>query len=637
MKTQVVCVVALLTLVLFSDRTAWALQGDQPLPNVLWLSTEDIGPQLACYGDTTAKTPHLDALAAKGMTYDVAWSNYPVCAPARTTIISGMYAGTLGGGNMRSLAKLPDDIKMFPQYLREAGYYCTNKSKEDYNLVKPDGVWDKSNRKADWRKRKPGQPFFAVINFGGTHESKIRKPRHKAIVDPASVTLPPYWPDVPEVRQDWAQYYDNLMAMDKWIADELTKLEESGEADNTIVVFFGDHGSGMPRHKRFAGDSGMRVPFVIHVPQKLRAGFAPRDYSPGGRSQQLVGFIDLAPSMLSIAGMEAPDYMQGHAFLGRKQVAAGEQPEYLFGFRERMDERPDLSYSVRDKQFVYVRNFMPHLPTGQRVQYEMITPTTQKWLEMFEAGELNEVQSTYWQPRAGEELYDLTADPHETKNLASDPQYQATLKRFRGVLSEHTLKVRDMGFVHEGRLQAITVEADQTRRAFALDQNGYPLENILDVANLVGQQQKNPDGNLAGVAKSVEAAEAKNPIVRYWAAMGVLNGGKQAVVQHGDLLKQWLDDKAPEVALTAAEALIKFDNDAVTVAKAKQVVINYCDLKNSNSYYALTAVNIVDRHWQVFEQDMPTILAISTEDPTIERGGGYIARLFKSFKTRMKQ
>ena len=636
MNFRVGCVAVLLAFMLFSEHATLAFQGeDKPLqPNVLWLSTEDIGPQLACYGDSTAKTPRLDALAAQGLTYDIAWSNYPVCAPARTTIISGMYAGTLGAGNMRSLAQLPANVKMFPQYLREAGYYCTNNAKEDYNLVKPDGVWDRSNKDADWRKRNPDQPFFAVINHGGTHEGKIRSRPHKAVIDPASVSLPPYWPDAPEVREDWAQYYDNIARMDDWIAEELQKLETEGVADNTIVFFFGDHGSGMPRHKRFVGDSGMRVPFVIHVPEKLRADFAPQNYLPGGRSQRPIGFIDLAPTMLSIAGIEAPDYMQGHAFLGRKEAA---ESKFLFGFRERMDERPDLSYSVRDSGFIYIRNFMPHLPAGQNLQFQMKTPTTRKWFEMHEAGKLNSVQASFWEPRAGEELYDLKADPFETKNLVNDPQHQATLKNFRAVLAKNTLKIRDLGFVHEGRLQMITAKGEQTRRDFALDPTSYPLEEIYEVANAVDPQRKDEVENAVGVVRCLFAAASLNPIVRYWAAMGIMNAGKSDVQRQSGLLERWLDDEAPEVALTAAEALIKFSEDAATVTKAKQVVVKYCDFNNSNSFFALTAVNIVDRHWQAFEKEMPTILALPTDDPSIERGDGYIERMFDSFKQRISK
>ena len=634
MKFLSACVTALLTLLL-CNQCVFALQGTQTRPNVLWLSTEDIGPQLACYGDTTAKTPHLDALAAQGLTYDVAWSNYPVCAPARTTIISGMYAGTLGAGNMRSQVKLPADIKMFPQYLRETGYYCTNTSKEDYNLIKPNGVWDKSNKTADWRERKLGQPFFAVVNFSGTHEGKIRNSKHTAVIDPASVKLPPYWPDTPEVRKDWAQYYDNLMKMDDWIASELKKLEVAGVDDETIVVFFGDHGSGMPRHKRYVGDSGMRVPFVVYVPKKLRANFAPQEYSPGGRSQRPIGFVDLAPTMLSIADIEAPKFMQGRAFLGPKQVAIEDQPEYLFGFRERMDERPDLSFSVRDKQFIYVRNFMPHLPAGQKLQFQLMTPTTSKWLAMFEAGELNPVQARFWQPKATEELYDLKTDPGETNNLAGDPQHQATVERFRQAFTENLRKVGALSFVHEGRMQAITDEGKRMRRDLAADQTEFPFEQILEIAGAVGGPELDVAKTQSNIAKCVEATTAKSPIVRYWATMGLLNGGQPEVAQHGDLLKRLLEDEAPEVALTAAEALLKFDANPQTVAKAKQVVVKYCDMKRGNAFYALTAVNIVDRHWNAFEDQAPAILALPSEDPAIKRGGNYLVRMFKIFKQRL--
>ena len=636
MKILLGCVATFMVLSVCGSAALALEDSDQSvLPNVLWLSTEDIGPQLACYGDTTAETPRLDALAAQGLTYDVAWSNYPVCAPARTTIISGMYAGTLGAGNMRSQVKLPANIKLFPQYLREAGYYCTNNSKEDYNVIKPKGVWDQSNGEADWRKRKQGQPFFAVVNFRGTHEGKIRTRPHLAVVDPASVKLPSYWPDVPGIRKDWAQYYDNLMKMDSWIDSELKKLEQAGVADNTIVVFFGDHGSGMPRHKRYVGDSGMRVPFVVYVPEKLRAEFAPHEYTPGGRSQRPVGFVDLAPTMLSIAGIEAPEFMQGHAFLGRKQTAVGDQPEYLFGFRERMDERPDLSYSVRDKQFVYVRNFMPHLPAGQRLQFQMKTPSTRKWLEMFEAGELNPLQSSFWQPRAGEELYDLSVDPDETKNLVEDPQYQAKLQTFRKVFTDNIRKIRDLGFVHEGRLQSITANSKRSRRDFGNDEVAYPLADVVGVASSICRHDEDFNGNQVSVPRYVEAVAAKNPVVRYWAAVGLLNSGKAVLRQYGDQVKRLLDDQAPEVALTAAETLIKFNGDAVAVAKAKQVVVKYCDMNNGNAFYALTAVNIVDRHWRVFESEMPAILAMPVEDPKIKRGGGYIERMFESFKLRM--
>jgi len=248
-------------------------------PNILWLTIEDVGPELGCYGDTNANTPALDAFAKRSLRYKTAWSTYPVCAPARTTIISGRYASSMAAGNMRSQVAPPSGTVMFPALLRKAGYYCTNRSKEDYNITKPKGVWDQSGKKAHYSNRKSGQPFFAVFNYHKTHESKIRTRPHDAVIDPASLTLPPFWPDLPEVREDLGQYYDNIHTMDGWFQGMLDELDRAGEKDNTIVFFYGDHGSGMPRFKRYAGDTGYRVAMMVHVPEKFQQWAS--DYQAG--------------------------------------------------------------------------------------------------------------------------------------------------------------------------------------------------------------------------------------------------------------------------------------------------------------------------------------------------------------------
>lgn len=391
-----------------------------PKPNILWITCEDIGPHLGCYGDEYADTPVLDQLAAKGTVYLHAWSNAPVCAPARTTITTGVYPPSTGAQHMRSFTRLPEDIKMYPQFLREAGYYCTNNSKEDYNLAKPGQVWDESSRKAHWKNRKPGQPFFAIFNFTNTHESKIRTRAHKCLHDPAKTPLPAYHPDTPEVRLDWAQYHDNITTMDRMAGDKLRELEEAGLADDTIIFFYGDHGSGMPRGKRCAWDSGLRVPMIVYVPDRFRH-LAPDDYGPGKRADRLVSFVDLAPTLLSLVGIKPPKYMQGHAFLGKH--SAPPQP-FIYGFRGRMDERYDMVRSVRDQRCVYVRNYMPHLPAGQHVRYMFVTPSTRVWKELFDQGKLTPEQAAFWQRRPPEELYDLKNDPDEVRNLANSPEHQ---------------------------------------------------------------------------------------------------------------------------------------------------------------------------------------------------------------------
>lgn len=327
-----------------------ALAADRP--NVLWIISEDTGPEIGCYGDAYADTPNIDRLAAEGLRYDFCWSNAPVCAPARTTLISGLYPTSTGAEHMRSLVSLPAGMKMFPQYLREAGYFTTNARKEDFNLEKPGELWDvKNDADRPWTKRPEGKPFFSVINIPTSHESQIRKRPHTPVHDPAKARVPAYHPDTPEVRRDWAQYYDKLTEMDGEVGDILARLDADGLKDDTIVFYFGDHGSGMPRHKRWPFDSGLHVPLVIRIPEKFKDA-RPADYKPGGSTSRLVSFVDFAPTLINLAGVHhlnldgsgQPDQFQGRAFLG---PGADKPNEFLHGFRGRMDERIDCVSTLR--------------------------------------------------------------------------------------------------------------------------------------------------------------------------------------------------------------------------------------------------------------------------------------------------
>ena len=296
---------------------------------------------------------------------------------------------------MRSLVQLPAGLRMFPQFLRDAGYYCTNNNKEDYNLEKPGRVWDESSKKAHWKNRRKGQPFFAVFNFTISHESQIRNEIDAAdqIHDPAKVRLPAYHPDTPEVRRDWAQYYDRITMMDKQAGAKLQELEASragGRHDHLLLrrPWLGDAAEQAVGVQLGAERAVHRV-----LPAEV-AALAPKDYRAGGTSDRLVSFVDLAPTMLSLAGIEPPEWMQGGAFCGKY---AAPEPEFSFGFRGRMDERYDLVRSVRDKRYMYVRNFMPHRPHGQHNAYMFETPTTRVWRQLFDEGKLNAAQSRFWQ------------------------------------------------------------------------------------------------------------------------------------------------------------------------------------------------------------------------------------------------
>ena len=442
-------------------------------PNILWLTSEDHGPEMGCYGDELAVTPYVDALAKKGMLFDLAWSCAPVCAPARTTIITGMYPPSIGGQHMRSMVSLPEHVQFYPWYLKQAGYYTTNNSKQDYNVKKTEQGWDVSSNKAHYRNRGEGQPFFAIFNVTISHESKIRTRPHEKVLDPAKVRVPAYHPDNAESRQDWAQYYDIVSRADKLAGERLAELDQAGLTDDTIVFYYGDHGSGMSRSKRWPYNSGLSVPMVVFFPKKWEH-LAPKEYKTGGTSDRLVNFVDLAPTVLSLAGVKPPKHMQGHAFAGKYQQS---KPKYMFGFRDRMDERYDFIRTATDGRYHYIRNFNPHFIYGQYVAYNFVTPSTAAWKRDYLAGELNEAQSAYWQLKPTEELYDLETDPDEVNNLVDSKEHQAILKELRGALYGWCEEIRDVGFLPEGEIHSRS--AGTSPYEMGHDDKRYPFPRFL--------------------------------------------------------------------------------------------------------------------------------------------------------------
>lgn len=439
-------------------------------PNILWISTEDISPDLGCYGDEYAHSPNVDRLAAQGVRYTNAFSTAPVCAPSRSAIITGMYPTTIGSMHMRSKAVPPAGVKAFTESLRAAGYYCTNNSKTDYNFEAPpshrppDTVWDESSQTAHWRNRPDkNQPFFAVFNIMVTHESQVRVPdeaykkntarvKPEQFHDPAKAKLPPYYPNTPLVRKDWARYYDNITAMDYLVADLLKQLEDDGLADNTIVFFWGDHGRGLPRGKRFVYDSGLRVPLIARWPGHI---------TPGTVNDELVCLFDLGPTALSLAGVPIPWQMQAQAMLGAQKK---EPRRYAFAHRDRMDEAYDTMRSVMDKRFHYIRNFFPGRPYAQHIEYLEEMPTMKEWRRLYKdhmnaldpnyGKALNPAQLLFMAPeKPPEELYDLAVDPYEINNLAKSPQHQEVLKQMRAALEQWQKETKDLGLVPELELR----------------------------------------------------------------------------------------------------------------------------------------------------------------------------------------
>jgi len=432
-------------------------------PNVLWITCEDTSPRLGCYGDSTVATPNLDRLASQGTRYTHAFGVYGVCAPNRHAIIMGMYPTSTGAMAMRTHTRTsaldqitdpellaiptyeatpPPEARCFTEYLRRAGYYCTNNSKTDYQFRTPVTAWDESGDTAHWRHRPTDDtPFFAVFNITTSHESGTFRQRSPKVVDPASVPVPPYYPDTPLVRRDIARHYDNIAAMDAQVGVLLGQLKEDGLEDETIVFFFSDHGDGLPRMKRWVYDSGVHVPFLIRWPDGRQAGMT---------EDRLISFVDLAPTMLSLLDIKIPDHMQGSAFLG-DQVAAPRR--YIFAARDRMDPAPETIRAVRDHRFKYVRNYRPDLPYLGYIPYRDQAAVMQEIHRAIRENRLGPESWQLWsQKKPLEELYDCQEDPHEIRNLASDPNYFQKLAELREAHERWSEQTGDLGHLPESVL-----------------------------------------------------------------------------------------------------------------------------------------------------------------------------------------
>eukprot|EP00752_Nemacystus_decipiens_P015208 g13541.t1 len=435
--------------------------------NILWLTVEDMSPWIGPYGDTTVPTPHLDKLAAEGVTYDNAFATSPVCAPARSSLITGMYCTRIGTMQMRNGKRSgtpadpeaykdiplyegvpPQWLRCFPEHLRVAGYYCTNNSKTDYQFKAPVTVWDQSNRKAHWKNRAEGQPFFAVFNHNGTHESRAfpaRKPT-PVVVTPEDVPIPPIYPDTPAVRDAMSRTYNNIAAMDQWVGQMIKELEDAGLLDKTVIVFFSDHGVGLPRGKRSCFDTGLRVPLIVRHPDGT-----PGSEDAGTRSDRVVSFIDFGPSVLSLAGIEPDKRLDGTPFLGDyARDRTGYQAGYAYANADRFDAAPDRARTISDGRFRYTRNYLPEEPYLIPVKYREQLPMT---FDLYNLRNAGKVPAQQWQfgatRRPAEEFYDSLTDPWETNNLIDlpKPEQQERIATMRAKLDEWIKDTGDLGFV----------------------------------------------------------------------------------------------------------------------------------------------------------------------------------------------
>jgi arylsulfatase A-like enzyme len=570
-------------------------------PNLLWISAEDISAAtVGCYGGA-AHTPRIDALASEGIRYDKAYSAAPVCAPSRSAIITGIMPTTLGSLPMRCRATPPPFLVGFPRLLREAGYFCTNNVKTDYNLAAGfDAGWNESSRKAHWRNRPdPSQPFFAVFNFTVSHESGLfagaeERAKRRASLPAAArrqakgVRVPPWYPDTPVVREDLAHRLELATLLDREVGRVLDELEKAGLADDTIVVFWGDHGEGIPRGKRSLTEFGLRVPLIVRVPERFRGAAAlatDAAASPGGRSDALVGLVDLGPTMLDLAGVAIPTWMEGRSFLG-PHAPPSSQRRIVVGVRDRMDEHEGFGRSLTDGRHRYVRNVFPWVAGDDLPGYADGVAITLELRRALADGTLPPGAEWFARRfRPPEELYDLERDPDELHNLAGSPEHAGTLARLRGELVNWMRATRDTGVLPEGILRREAAAAGSEYAVFhpepasgdtaAAERHARLVEAMLQAGEAGLTAGEGPRERFAG------PLAAADPALRYWAALGVGfcglaagESGETAIAREAtELLLPVCADADGIVAVAAARWIVEIAHAPEAVATARRTLL----------------------------------------------------------------
>lgn len=530
---------------------------DLPPPNIVWLVAEDISPALGCYGDTLAITPNIDAIAEKGVLFQRAYATAPICAPARSCLITGLYATSMGTQHLRSEIPFSNSLQTLPEHLAKAGYFTSNRNKIDYNFD-PNGRWEHwSGSIAPWRQRKGNQPFFSFINVGPSHEGSVNnETRYQEIAaqleganltDPDQVTVPPYYPDTEASREVWAHYYNVLRALDANVGQVMDSLEQDGLLENTIIFFFGDHGFGMPRYKRWLYQTGLRVPLLIQVPaayQDLNIAEA------GSETDRLVSFVDFAPTVLSLAGIAPVPQMEGYPFLGKDFLA---ERQFVFAARDRADDMYEMSRAVVGQDYIYIRHYMPHLPPIQSgFIYGDQKPAFSALRKAKLAGLNNDEQDKLWLPKPREELYDLRADPQELNNIVSHEDLQETRTVLRAELEAWMKETKDLGLLPEAEYM---IRSENTSPYDYAQSPAYEVDAIYEAAELVGFNDRD----------AIETAlQHEDAGIRYWGVMAVRNLPNQDTEA-----KRWLEplltDESPSVQILAAEALCRETSNAIAI------------------------------------------------------------------------
>ncbi len=542
--------------------------GDRP--NILWIVAEDISPFFGCYGDPDASTPNIDAFAKRSHLFKNAFSTAPICAPSRSCLGTGLYATSLGTQHLRSIVTIPEQIKPLAQIFRESGYWTALKGKTDYNFD-PDGLFDYwEEDTAPWRQCPDDAPFFAFMNLGSTHEGSgnmaeraepalLRLPAGRKH-SPDSIDLPPYFPDTPEMRRIWARYYDLISVWDIDVQAVLDQLEADGQAENTIVFLMADHGLGLPRYKRWLYNTGLHVPLIVHIPERFRS-FSPDD-KESSVEDRLVSYVDLPATALTLGGIEVPERFAGESLFAENPKEVRER-KYVFGARDRADDMYDLSRSVFDGRYLYIRHYNPHLAPIQ--EGIIFSPHRKESLielhRAHDAGVDTEISNRLWEPRPFEELYDLMEDPQELNNLANERSLSKRKNILSKKLKNWILESRDSGFLLEPEMHRRAVAAGMTPYEMMQVESLYPLRSILSVAEAATEKG----------AFSKRGANHVDPAVRYWNLIGAIIS-KEDGSEVEELFKKGLNDSNLVVRTTAAEGLARMGETESAIAAYRELL-----------------------------------------------------------------
>ena len=520
-------------------------------PNFVFILSEDNSKHyLRLYGAELGATPAIESMAKDGIVFDHAFSNAPVCSVARTTLMTGILAPKAGFQYHRkhTPAQMPQGVKMWPAYLRDAGYYTSNNSKKDYNVVEGEGVWNESSRKATWRNRPANDtPFFHMHTLGVSHESSLHFPesafkKDPPRTDPNAVSPAPYHPDTPTFRFTYARYFDRIKQMDTQVDKLIKQLAEDGLLDTTFIFYFGDHGGVLPRGKGYLHESGLHVPLVVRIPEKWRSEIP---LEVGSRVGGFVSFIDFGPTLLHLAGLKTPSLLDGSPFIGPAiSRTTLDHRDETFGYADRFDEKFEMVRSIRKGRYKYIRSYQPFYPDGLQNNYRYIMLAYEEWRTLHRQGKLNEIQSAFFSPKPVEQLFDLRTDPHESKNLALNRGYTALLHSLRDRLNQKLSSIHDLSFYPENHMVKHALK------------DGVAFGNAhADEINILQQT-----ANLAllpfneAEEKLMRALDLDEPLIRYWALTVASTFGKQAT-SLAARVESLLKEADPLVRVRAAEFL----------------------------------------------------------------------------------